>query len=390
MEIRVPEDTWPVHVDPAGLEIALINILTNAREAMTAGGKVTISARNVLDAATEDSGLEGPFVALTISDTGTGVAPENLARVFEPFFSTKKNGGSGLGLTQVHSFATGSGGAVKVASLAGHGSAFTLLLPRSNEPRAVRADTAPSANLPRTIMIVDDTPASLESVRLALDGIVPTIFVAAGGPEAIEILNRHPEIEAIVSDIMMPGMSGIELAEEIRRRNASLPVVLMTGYSDEAGGRYGSRTSGRPETLQGRGSGRLPGEGENLGGPIGKRRTSGNSDKGLISLDTCVRLIFSRDCGKPTPVPMLLSIGGHADITGPFERNPGQSLPFALCGDATLEQAPSEAVTGQVASSDNSVGACGVMITSEQLRAARALLRWKQKDLAEAARVSLP
>ncbi|MEK1903011.1 MAG: ATP-binding protein, partial [Rhizobium sp.] len=248
MEIRVPEDTWPVHVDPAGLEIALINILTNAREAMTAGGKVTISARNVLDAATEDSGLEGPFVALTISDTGTGVAPENLARVFEPFFSTKKNGGSGLGLTQVHSFATGSGGAVKVASLAGHGSAFTLLLPRSNEPRAVRADTAPSANLPRTIMIVDDTPASLESVRLALDGIVPTIFVAAGGPEAIEILNRHPEIEAIVSDIMMPGMSGIELAEEIRRRNASLPVVLMTGYSDrlEAGTEVGRPVVPKP------------------------------------------------------------------------------------------------------------------------------------------------
>lgn len=252
MEIRVPEDTWPVHVDPAGLEIALINVLTNAREAMTGGGKVTISARNVLDGATEDAGLKGPFVALTISDTGTGVAPENLARVFEPFFSTKKNGGPGLGLTQVHSFASGSGGAVKVASLSGHGTAFTLLLPRSNEPRAVRADSAPSANLPRTIMIVDDTPASLESVRMALDEIVPTIFVAAGGPEAIEILDRHPEIEAVVSDIMMPGMSGIELAEEIRRKNASLPVVLMTGYSDrlEAGTEVGRPVVPKPFKIE--------------------------------------------------------------------------------------------------------------------------------------------
>jgi len=252
MEIRIPEDTWPVHVDPAGLEIALINILTNAREAMTGGGKVTISARNVLNAATEDPGLQGPFVALTISDTGTGVAPENLARVFEPFFSTKKNGGSGLGLTQVHSFATGSGGAVKVASLAGHGSAFTLLLPRSSEPRAARLDPAPPANLPHAIMIVDDTPTSLESVRLALEGIVPSIFLAAGGPEAIEILGRHPEIEAIVSDIMMPGMSGIELAEEIRRRNASLPVVLMTGYSDrlEAGTEVGCPVVPKPFKIE--------------------------------------------------------------------------------------------------------------------------------------------
>jgi CheY-like chemotaxis protein len=101
-------------------------------------------------------------------------------------------------------------------------------------------------------MIVDDTPASLESVRLALDGVVPTIFMAAGGSEAIDILDRHPEIEAVVSDIMMPGMSGIELAEEIRRRNASLPVVLMTGYSDrlEAGTEVGRPVVPKPFKIE--------------------------------------------------------------------------------------------------------------------------------------------
>lgn len=252
IDIRTPDDIWPVHVDAAGLEIALINLLTNAREAMATGGTVTISARNVPDVSVEERGLKGAFVALTVSDTGTGVAPENLARVFEPFFSTKKSGGPGLGLTQVHSFAGGNGGTVKVSSLTGHGSAFTLLLPKSNAPRASREEAIPSETLPRTIMIVDDTPASLESARLALEGLVATIFVAASGTEAIGLLDRHPEIEAVVSDIMMPGMSGIELAEEIRGRNASLPVVLMTGYSDklEAGTEVGRPVVPKPFKIE--------------------------------------------------------------------------------------------------------------------------------------------
>ncbi|UIK03777.1 response regulator [Neorhizobium galegae] len=252
MDINVPDDIWPVHVDPAGLENALINFLTNAREAMGGGGQVTISARNVLDGAAEDPTLQGQFVAVTIADTGTGVASEHLGRVFEPFFSTKKNGGPGLGLTQVHSFAKGSGGAVKVASVAGHGSAFTLLLPRSNEQRVAREPARPAVNLPARLLIVDDTPSSLESVRLALEGLVSTIFVATSGSEAIEVLERHPDIEAVISDIMMPGMSGIELAEEIRRKNSRLPVVLMTGYSDklEAGTEVGCPVVAKPFKIE--------------------------------------------------------------------------------------------------------------------------------------------
>ncbi|WP_312991021.1 response regulator [Rhizobium populisoli] len=233
METSLPDDLWPVHVDPASLEIALINLLTNSREAMENGGRVTISARNVPEAAIEDPGLHGAFVALTVTDTGTGIQPGDIVRIFEPFFSIRKDGRPGLGLTQVHSFAHGSGGAVKVTSLIGHGSAFTLLLPKSNVPRMPRQEIKPAIDLPRTMLIVDDTPSSLESLRLSLEGLVSTILTAASGEEALVVLDRNPQIEAVVSDIMMPGMSGIELAEEIARRNPRLPIVLMTGYSDK-------------------------------------------------------------------------------------------------------------------------------------------------------------
>ena len=233
LDFELHDDLWPVHVDPAGLEIALINLLTNAREAMRDGGRVTISARNVAEAGLEDARLRGAFVALTVTDAGKGVDAANLVRVFEPFFSTKENGQAGLGLTQVHSFALAAGGAVKVSSLLGHGSAFTLLLPKSDAPKTSRQNKPSSAELAKVILVVDDTPASLESVRLGLEGLVATIFTAGRGAEALEILDRHPEVEAIVSDIMMPQMSGIELAETIGRSHPRLPVVLMTGYSDK-------------------------------------------------------------------------------------------------------------------------------------------------------------
>jgi signal transduction histidine kinase/ActR/RegA family two-component response regulator len=233
MDFELGDDLWPVHVDPAGLEIALINLLTNAREAMREGGKVTVSARNVPEAGLEDPTLRGAFVAVTVTDAGKGVDASNLGRVFEPFFSTKENGQAGLGLTQVHSFAQAAGGAVKVSSLVGYGSAFTLLLPKSSAPKIPRQEMYTGSELAKAILIVDDTPASLESVRLALEGLVPRIFTAERGAEALEILERHPEIDAIVSDIMMPEMSGIEFAEAVARKNPRLPIVLMTGYSDK-------------------------------------------------------------------------------------------------------------------------------------------------------------
>ncbi|WP_029619621.1 ATP-binding protein [Pseudorhizobium marinum] len=239
----VAPETWSVHADPAALEIALINLATNAREAMTSGGELRISTRNVADGRAEDPELRGEFVAITVADTGTGIAADALRRVFEPFYSEKK-GSAGLGLTQVHSFAKGSGGSVSAVSLPGRGSAFTILLPRSREERPGQDAVDAAANeLPRSILIVDDTPSSLESVRLSLETLIPEIVSASDGSQALRLLRQRPDLEAVLSDIMMPGMSGIELAAHIAQTDRRLPVVLMTGYSDKL---EGGSDLGRP------------------------------------------------------------------------------------------------------------------------------------------------
>lgn len=234
--IDVAPETWPVHADPSALEIALINLATNARDAMPNGGQLRISTRNVPDGRTEDPALSGSFVAVTVTDTGTGIAADALGRVFEPFYSGKE-GRAGLGLTQVHSFAKGSGGAVRATSLPGRGSAFTLLLPKSHEQGA--AQEAPGktpTQLPQSILIVDDTPSSLESVRLSLEALIPDIVTASDGAQALDLLRKRPDLQAVLSDIMMPGMSGIELVAKIEQAGHHLPVVLMTGYSDKLEG----------------------------------------------------------------------------------------------------------------------------------------------------------
>lgn len=231
-ETNLPVDLWAIHADPVGLEIALINLLTNSREAMPDGGTVTITARNVPEGSFEDERIHGPVVAITVVDTGSGISSADLQRMFEPFFTTKLNGGPGLGLTQVHGFATSSGGVVRGASLPGRGSAITLLLPKSNASSQI-VESSLYTDLPKCILIVDDTPASMESTRVALDGLVGEVITASSGLEALQLLQRKPDIDAVISDIMMPGMSGIELAEEIARRKPELPVVLMTGYSDK-------------------------------------------------------------------------------------------------------------------------------------------------------------
>ncbi|MGF9567042.1 response regulator [Neorhizobium sp. JUb45] len=233
LDIRIPNDVWGVHADPVGLEISLINLLTNAREAMADGGNVVISARNVDDGVVEDKRLKGPVVALTVTDTGRGVAAAELTRIFEPFYSTKDNGGPGLGLTQVLGFAEGNGGTARATSLAGQGSAVTLYLPKSLVERAPKVAEANIPGMPAHILIVDDTPASLEAARTALEDAVTSIRTAKDGTEALALIEKHPQIDAVLSDIMMPGMSGIELADRIGQLRPRLPVVLMTGYSDK-------------------------------------------------------------------------------------------------------------------------------------------------------------
>jgi CheY-like chemotaxis protein len=148
----------------------------------------------------------------------------------------------------VYGLAERSGGVVKVVSLEGKGSAFTLFLPRSSERLEGEAGAQP--DLPTRLLIVDDTPSSLESARLGLEGIVPALLTAGSGPDALALLEQHGDIGAVLSDVMMPGMSGIELAVSIAQHYPRLPVVFMTGYSDklEEGADLGRPVMAKPFT----------------------------------------------------------------------------------------------------------------------------------------------
>jgi PAS domain S-box-containing protein len=229
----------PVHVDPTQLELAVLNLAVNARDAMPSGGTLTIQAENL--GAVD---LEGEYVALTVRDTGIGIEPDVLSRVFEPFFTTKEIGkGSGLGLAQVYGFAEQSGGAVRIDSTPGRGTRVMLLLPRSHDT-VTAADPQPSAppmpageaasSQASTVLLVEDDE---EVASLAADMIIQLgyeVIRVANGPAALGALADGRVVHVVFSDIMMPGgMSGTELAAEIARRQPDLPIVLTTGYDGQ-------------------------------------------------------------------------------------------------------------------------------------------------------------
>jgi len=221
---------WPVRVDPQSLETALINLVTNAREAMPDGGLVRVSVRNVTDLSEVEKRLAGPGVALSVSDEGVGVLPEDIHRIVEPFFTTKAEA-TGLGLSQVVAFARRSGGALIVNSVSGRGSVFTLLLPLDPAADEKVTEQAGPEALPRLVLVVDDTSSSLEAARQTLEDAGVRTLSANNGRTALSVLSSH-SIEGVLTDIRMPGMSGLELLEQVRKTRPTLPVVLMTGFSE--------------------------------------------------------------------------------------------------------------------------------------------------------------
>jgi signal transduction histidine kinase/ActR/RegA family two-component response regulator len=237
--ISVPDATWPIQADPDALEVALINLAVNARDAMPSGGKLTIGATNVsLHRGRDDEpGLQGDFVALTVQDTGAGIGEEHLSHIFEPFYTTKPPGqGTGLGLSQVYGFARQSGGAVTVATEVGIGSTFTLYLPRASQPVvrvAVSEEPSPLAEQGR-VLLVEDNPEVGQVTEAMLSSIGYSVTRANSGPEALHLLDRpNAEFDVVLSDIVMEGgMSGLDLAPRILERRPGMPIVLMTGYSD--------------------------------------------------------------------------------------------------------------------------------------------------------------
>jgi PAS domain S-box-containing protein len=229
---EISDQLWPIDADAGALELALLNLAFNARDAMKEGGTLRISAHNdILHGAPE--GLRGEHVVLTVSDTGPGMPREVMERVFEPFFTTKSFGeGTGLGLSQVFGFAKQIGGAAQVESELGKGATFTLYLPASHGSGA--AQTMNGASPLGRVLIVEDDAFVAE---LAADMFVELGFesaVAHSAKEALERLAGGDKPKLVFTDVVMPGgITGIELARKLRKRFPELPILLTTGYSEQ-------------------------------------------------------------------------------------------------------------------------------------------------------------
>ena len=235
----IEDNIWPVEVDLGELELALVNIAVNARDAMPDGGTITLSARNVvLKPGSAAGALEGEFVALAIIDTGSGMPPDVLARVFEPFFTTKPVGkGTGLGLSQVHGFANQSGGAATLSSEPGRGTAVTIYLPRSANTAADAKDSAAAADdsAHGTVLVVEDSRDVAEVTSSLLEQLGYRVVRAENAAEALRHLQQGIGVDLLFSDIVMPGaINGLGLAQICQERFPEIPVLLTSGFSDAA------------------------------------------------------------------------------------------------------------------------------------------------------------
>jgi signal transduction histidine kinase/ActR/RegA family two-component response regulator len=243
------EDLWPVEVDPGELELALLNLAVNARDAMPEGGKIIVRGENA--GALRDSGLDGDYVRLSVVDKGRGMPAEVRARAFEPFFTTKDVGrGSGLGLAQVHGFATQSKGAVRIDSEPGRGTTITLYLPRTDKiPAAGRQHSADLSaegrpeRAMRSVLLVEDDDEVAALVSEMLGQLGYEVTRAASGAAALGALADDRKVDIVFSDVMMPGgMNGVELARQIRARRRDLPILLTSGYAEAA--KYDAEAAG--------------------------------------------------------------------------------------------------------------------------------------------------
>jgi len=233
------EDLWPIDVDPGELELVLLNLAVNARDAMPNGGTIRITAKNT--PATSGGDAAGDFVRLSVIDSGTGMTPEVQERVFEPFFTTKDIGkGSGLGLAQVYGFATQSGGRVQIDSAVGRGTEVSLLLPRSAEQPGHTVSHLVDLSVGRArsrsqgrILFVEDDDEVAALVREMLAQLGYEVLRAASATAALGALANERPVDLVFSDIMMPGgMSGLDLAREVRARRPGLPILLTSGYAE--------------------------------------------------------------------------------------------------------------------------------------------------------------
>jgi CheY-like chemotaxis protein len=228
----IEPDVWLVTVDVSELETALVNLVINARDAMPAGGTVTVGAHNRAAADAPDA---TECVAISVGDTGTGIAPDVLDKIFDPFFTTKPIGkGTGLGLSQVHGFAHQAGGTVEVESELGRGTKISILLPRETVSPQVRHQSVATTNGSGTVLLVEDNPDVASVSASLLEQLGYTVRRAPDAEAALREIERDG-IDLVFSDIVMPGtMDGLSLARRLRGIHPSLPILLATGYAHVA------------------------------------------------------------------------------------------------------------------------------------------------------------
>jgi two-component system cell cycle sensor histidine kinase/response regulator CckA len=231
-------DLWPVKVDISQFEQVVVNLAVNARDAMPSGGTLTVRTKNVPASEGHQFAYhrelgEADYVLVEVEDTGTGIPPEVQKKIFEPFFTTKEVGkGTGLGLALVYGIVTDSGGAIDVTSAPGRGSRFVIYLPRVEAPAAAEDPAAAPVARGRgeRVLVVDDEEAlvAVTSEVLKRFGYEP---VGCSDGEAALAAFESGNIDAVIADEVMPGLSGTQLARALRRRRADLPIVLVSGYT---------------------------------------------------------------------------------------------------------------------------------------------------------------
>jgi PAS domain S-box-containing protein len=239
---NIGDGVWPVKVDLAELELAIVNIAVNARDAMPNGGTFTLSVNDVtVNQEIGDNRLKGAFLAIALSDTGTGIPPNLLSKMFDPFFTTKEVGkGTGLGLSQVYGFAHQAGGTVTADSKVGQGTTITVYLPSCADEqitsKEVSAAKTKTQHLQRpAVLVVDDSADVAEVTSSLFEHLGYETIYRDSAEAALKLLEAGTKIDLVFSDIVMPGtIDGVGLAREIRSRYPNLPVVLTTGYSDAA------------------------------------------------------------------------------------------------------------------------------------------------------------
>ncbi|MBF9151037.1 ATP-binding protein [Novosphingobium jiangmenense] len=239
--VELDPDLWPALVDANQLENALLNLCINARDAMPDGGQLSIWTGNVTldeEGARKRGLAPADYVTITVGDTGVGIPPEDLDRVFEPFFTTKPTGkGTGLGLSMVYGFARQSNGLVRIRSTPGLGTQVRIYLPRHEGCTDATAEEpvvgALDGQIGATVLVVDDEPSVRMMMIDGLQLIGMKCIEAADGASALAMLDRHPAIDLLITDVGLPGgLNGRQVADEARRRIPALGVLFVTGYAD--------------------------------------------------------------------------------------------------------------------------------------------------------------